>query len=255
MSKVRGYLLTSLSTILVCVILGIVFVPMFVRDAIDTAMAKHVEEVASKESEVVVTNNSTGTETTLSTGGERNITTEDGKDITYHIPTDHYDITDSYFELLSTGTGMSITDDATVICGNTPTVADATQSVTATPYSSLYSVFTSLYGEEVLLEDIYTPAYTLHSSGTLPTELPLNYTAEVYGDTIKHDGVTYTVYNVNYDDDQTDYTVAEPEEVIVHVQQLTAFSDTNDVIEISVFDANADLEVEYELLKKFITGE
>lgn len=198
------------------------------------------------------------------TGGDWTLTTAQGKEITYHIPAEHYNLTDEYLALVPSSLGLSnaVTAENFLITGDSQSVNTSVDSINIATFSELYNLYEQLYGEAFTqegIEAVYSPAYTYAMQGSIPEDAPENYEIEEL-DSITNGDVTYRVFNVNYDTSYTYTTDADgnaldtPETQTVHTQHLAAYSDTEDAVEIVVYSSDNTPESESKLLDEFING-
>lgn len=194
-------------------------------------------------------------------GGTATITTSDGEIFTYNIPEDHYNITSSYLATVAQVYGVaSVSAPNLIITGDGPSVTDSKGSINASTFSNTKSIYSQIFGQDfdsLPDESVYSPAYEYILNGEIPESADDSYTVKEF-DAIEKDGVTYRVVSVDYDTDYTEYedadgnTIEEPEMNIVHTHNLSAYSDTNDTIELIAYTADNDTDVEYQMLKDFI---
>ncbi|MCM1215002.1 MAG: hypothetical protein NC548_10835 [Lachnospiraceae bacterium] len=192
-------------------------------------------------------------------GGTASITLADGTVLEYNIPSAHYALHDDYLNLVATAYGIStpVVSDNLVVTGNENNVYSSTDAITATTFADIYNIYAQIYGDawsDVEMSELYPPVYEYIQSGEVPETPYLNYAINEV-DTIEKDGVTYRVFEQDYD---TTYTQAaegdtgEVEEVTEHVHQLAAYSDTEDVVEIIVDVESNNTKDAVKLLKEFI---
>lgn len=214
-----------------------------------------------------VTDNTTGEVKTYVAGGEAIIRTTSGEEIPVKIADDQYLISEDYLSILAKGFGTTetIKADNLVITGNKPSVTQSLTSVNAATFNDIFEIYCQIYGEEFRsegVEGIWSPAYTLMHTGSLPEDLPDNYTVEEYGE-ITHNDITWKFYEVNYETDETIYTDAAgnelPEEEvvpnIVHTQFLVAYSDTEDPVEVMCYEENNNTDNQYKMILDFLKVE
>lgn len=251
----------GICTVLSAVSLGVSGYTLSKLDNIDTAVSEQKE--VTTIGDAVVKELPTLTETTPNApkGGTATITTEQGQAFEYTIPSDHYNITSNYLSTVATVYGVdSITAPNIVITGDGESVTDSQCSINASTFSNTRSIYEQIFDKEMLNDpesSVYSPAYGYILNGEAPDGTDESYVFKRLDDIVK-DGVTYKVVTVDYDTDYTVYvdeegnTIENPEKNIVHSHNTSAYSDTEDVIEIIAYTANDDVDKEYDLIKSFI---
>ena len=214
-----------------------------------------------------VVNEDTGEVKTYITGGTATLSTSSGETINLKIADDMYNISNDYLSILAQGFGVSkaVTAPNTVITGNMPSVTQSMTSINAAPFSDIIGIYKQIFGEEYVGEDtsiIWSPAYTMLKTGEFPETLPDNYSCEEVT-TFESNGITWTCFNVSFSTDYTNYYDSDgnpiPEEDIVRnvidTQHLACYSDTEDPIEILVYEENNNVDTELSMVKEFLKME
>lgn len=242
----KTVLVSALVSFLMCVIVGcVVCAVMFNRDKKDDGPVEY------EAGDVLPS----GAIASGETGGTADVTLEDGTVITYTIPDKHYKLHDDYLNLVQQAYGLAtpVTSNNLVVTGNENNVYSSTSAITATTFSDIYNIYKQIYGEswtDVAPEDIYPPIYQYIQSGEVPETPYTNYAINEL-DSIEKDGVTYRVFEQDYDAVGT----ASSENVEVqtnHVHQVAAYSNTSDVVEIIVDVESGRTNDAVKLLKTFI---
>ena len=197
--------------------------------------------------------------------------TDSGEKVHYYTPNGYCSLTDQYLDNLKEYYSASaITSDSMVVVGDAASPYDAKTIINANKLSDTFNMLKQLYGEDFDADEmIEAEALTYTKTGKLPDELPLNYKLEEL-ETYEIDGIKYHTYEVNFD---TEYEVEsdnsdeaaegsvndgqqnekeETKKEIVHTQQISCYSDTEDPIEIIVYQTEFSRENAVKALEEFL---
>lgn len=189
---------------------------------------------------------------------KRTITAGDKK-VTFYAPKKFYSISDQYIYNMGSYYGNTdLKSDSFYVVGDNEVSSSATTVISANTISDIKSIMKQLYGDDYSENSFKEAiALTYMKTGKLPKDAPDNCTVDEL-DKIKVGDVTYSVYEVNYD---TDYKTGEStdnkddtkdETTTVHTQNICAYSDTDDVIEIMVYQEVFDKEKAVSYIKEFV---
>lgn len=222
------------------------------------------KDTAVTDSPVVVESAVTGNQSTVDLGGDRSMILSDGTVLKFNVPDNMYDITAVYLDVLTTSTGAStpIVANNTIITGNAATISESVDSINASTFSDIYNMYVQMYGEEFMsggIESVHTPTYTYMTTGSLPADLDASYSIKEEA-TYKVGDVTYKAYSVSYDTDTTQYYAEDgsllPEDEVVPTSVNTSFlavySDTEDAVEIMIYERENNLDNQLRMLREFI---
>lgn len=221
----------------------------------------------SKPQEVVVNDNATTSDEETEVDKEAKvyetqkkqwtINTTSGEELHFTTPEDMYSLTDQYLENLASYYEMdSVTSDSMIVIGDTTTPYQSNTIINANSLSDVKAILNQVYADEedYKSDDIIdSAAYVYMTTGEIPEDAPDNFEiSEV--DECKSEDVTYKVFKIEYD---TTYEAeGEGEEATtVHTQQLSAYSDTEDAIEIIINQAEFNQEEGIALLHEFLNVE
>lgn len=189
------------------------------------------------------------------------VTLNSGETVNLHTPEDFYSLSDQYMVSLASYYGVDdMTSDSIVVVGDNANTFSSGTIINADSLSDVASMLSQIYGEDVDTDSIVnSEAYTYMTTGELPSDLPLNYEIEEL-DTYTVNGIEFVVYEVNYDteyysSDDTDEDsteIAEVETEVVHTQQISCYSKTEDSLEIIIYQDEFDRDAALSLLKEFL---
>lgn len=179
-----------------------------------------------------------------------------GKELTFNTPETFYSLSDQYVDNLKEYYGVdSININELAVVGDKSSLYDTNTVINASALSTVSSILSEIYGDAFDTEDVVmSEAYTYMTTGSLPEALPLNYKIDEV-DTYTIEGVNFKVYEVNYDTEYVDDTVSENDssgKTTVHTQQLACYSDTEDPIEVILYQTNFNREEAVNYLKEFL---
>lgn len=178
------------------------------------------------------------------------------KELTFNTPDDFYSLSDQYVDNLKEYYSVDEIDAKNlVIVGNNTSLYEASTVINASTLSGVSSMLNQIYDDDFNEEDIISSeAYTYMTTGSLPKELPLNYKIDEVA-TYTIEDVNFIVYEVNYDTEYTNNTVSSNDAgdvTTVHTQQLACYSDTEDAIEIILYQTEFDRENALTYLEQFL---
>ena len=178
------------------------------------------------------------------------------KELTFNTPDGFYSLSDQYVDNLKEYYSADELDSKDlVIVGDNTSLYEASTVINASTLSGVSSMLNQIYGDDFKEEDIiYSEAYTYMTTGSLPKELPLNYKIDEVA-TYTIEDVNFIVYEVNYDTEYTNDTVSSndvEDATTVHTQQLACYSDTEDAIEIILYQTEFDRENALTYLEQFL---
>lgn len=198
--------------------------------------------------------------------------TVDGKKITFYAPKEYYSLTDQYLENMGAYYGNTdVKSDNFYVVGNNQVASSATTLINANTRSDVKELMKQLYPDFNEDEMSEAPAYEYMTKGKIPENAPDNFEIEELG-TFKVDGVTYKVYHNSYDttyevgdspesasddfksegEDKDKEKTEKPKTEVVHTDEVCAYSDTKDPIEILVYQEVFDKDKALELVKGFV---
>ena len=178
---------------------------------------------------------------------QKQITCDSGEVLNVYIPEGYNDITKNYNTLHKESIGydgdLDLRQD--LVIGDGVDVPSSTTTVYAEVYSSIAHMYEQIYSDfskDDDLGDIYSATVKYHKNGTLPDDDSryLNFKIDKLED-FTASGINFTLYKVYYDNDYTQYydvsgnEIANPEKKIEPTNCLTAVSDTDDVIEVTIY--------------------
>lgn len=181
----------------------------------------------------------------------------DDKELTFNTPEGFYSLSDQYLENISEYYGVeNLTSDTIAMMGDNSELYSSNTVISVDVISDVANIMKQIYGDDFNEDELVTSeAYTYMTTGELGDDLPLNFEIDEVG-TYEVDGVTFKSYNVQYD---TEYATSESvsenatEDVTtVHTQQLVCYSDTEDPIEIVIYQTNFNREEAVNYLKEFL---
>lgn len=192
----------------------------------------------------------------------------DGKKITLYAPKGYYSITDQYLANMGSYYGKTdLKSDSFYVVGNNEISSSATKVINANKLSDVKNLLKQLYGDEYKDDEVKEAfAVTYMKTGKIPKDAPDSYKIDEL-DKFKVNGVTFTVYEINYDttydisDDGTNATESDSKSKkdkdskkteTVHTQEICAYSDTEDILEIVLYQEVFDKEVALKDIKAFL---
>lgn len=185
---------------------------------------------------------------------------ENGPVVKFKTPENFYSLSDQYLENLTKSYSIpEVTSDDMIVVGDNSEATKCGTVINACTFSGLKDILKQVYGdeynEETMLE---AEAYTYMKTGKLPEELPLNYTIKELATFVKDD-ITYKAYEVNYDTEyeapSEDTESTETSTETIHTTQVSCYSDTEDAIEIVLYQSEYDSKKALDVLGEFIGTE
>ena len=186
---------------------------------------------------------------------EWEINTASGESLHYTTIDGWFSLSDQYVDSLASYYNIDV-DETNLICiGNNAAQYSSTATINATTLSKLHEMLSIMYAgnTDVNVDDIqYSEAYIYMTTGELPEDVGDSFTIEEK-DTIVSNGITYRSFLVGYDTEYyTDDTMTET--TVIHTDELMAYSDTEDAVEIVVYMAEWDTDAAVGYLRNFIEG-
>ncbi len=186
--------------------------------------------------------------------------TVDNKKLTFHAPSDYYSITDQYLDNMGAYYGKEgLKSDSFYVVGNNQVSSSATKVINANKLSDVKNILKQLYGNEYKEDQVKEAvAVTYMKTGKLPKDLPDNYKIKELDKIKVAGGITFTVYEVNYDTtyDLSDKNSGKKSEKgkkqKVHTQEICAYSDTDDIVEIVLYQEVFDKAAALKDIKAFL---
>lgn len=182
---------------------------------------------------------------------EWEVETSDGATLKFYTPEGWYSLADQYADGLTEYYGVELTDVGVSCVGNAKDQYQATSIINSRPLSATAETLKTIYGEEYdETKMLYSSTYNYMKDGTEPEE---GETIEEL-DSITADGHTYRVFVHGY---ATEYYTNEEqtETTTVHTDELLAYSDTEDPVEIICYMAEFDKDELVSKLKEFLGAE
>lgn len=187
--------------------------------------------------------------------------TVDDKKLTFHAPTGYYSITDQYLNNMGAYYGKEdLKSDSFYVVGNNQVSSSATKVINANKLSDVKNILKQLYGNEYKEDQVKEAvAVTYMKTGKLPKDLPDNYKIKELDKIKVAGGITFTVYKVDYDTtydlsdkDATKQTAKGKNKQTVHTQEICAYSDTDDIVEIVLYQEVFDKAEALKDIKAFL---
>lgn len=235
---------------LTAMVLVLVYIFALSPDKVSTDVVESTEVAANVETNVEQNTYNTDIK-------EWNLKTTSGEEIKLYTPDKYYSLSDQYLESLAEYYGLEeIKSDSIAVIGNSTSTYTSDTIINVDTISDVSNMLAQVYGEELTEKDVVeSEAYVYMKTGELPEDVPDNYTIEeVNKYTV--DGVTYTAYEVNYDTTYTneseDDTDTEAESTVVHTQQIACYSDTEDAVEIIIYQESFDRDYAITILKELL---
>lgn len=188
--------------------------------------------------------------------------TVDNKKLTFHAPTGYYSITDQYLANMGAYYGKEdLKSDSFYVVGNNQVSSSATKVINANKLSDVKNILKQLYGKEYKEDQVKEAvAVTYMKTGKLPKDLPDNYKIKELDKIKVAGGITFTVYEINYDttydltdkDSDKQSKKGKKKAETVHSQEICAYSDTDDVVEIVLYQEVFDKAEALKDIKAFL---
>lgn len=183
---------------------------------------------------------------------EWNITADDGEKYHFVTPSGYYSLTDQYVASLQTYYGLTTSESNLICIGDNAQQYASKILINAAPLSKTMEIIRVLYqdDETVNLDEFtFSEAYQYMLSGKV-TEDDTVQLKEL--DSVQSsDGTVYRVFITDRDTEYyTDDTMSATE--TVHSTELSAYTDTEDAIEIIIYMETFNQEQALQLLQEFI---
>ena len=180
------------------------------------------------------------------------VTLSNGKKLNFYTPAGYYSLSDQYLENLANyyKSEAEIKSSSVVVVGDKDTPYASETLINADTISDVSNILSQLYGDEYDASQVTeSEAYVYLKTGKLPDKLPDNYTIDEV-ERVDVDGVTYVVYDINYDNTYKD---EDGKDTVVHTQQLSCYSVTeDDAVEIILYQSEFNKEQALAVLHQFL---
>lgn len=241
----RDFFTGFVSGVALILIFTVFMLPNMVKDVIGTNQTSKADSEEATEEDT-----SADLKMYVTDKKEWAITTDDGATFNFHTPEGWYSLDDQYNDGLIQYYGMDLPSDGIACVGDAKDQYDATFIINARPMSDVKTVLQTIYGEDYSDEEmLYSDTYLYMKDGTEPEGSTIE---EL--DSIVADGHTWRVFKHGYDTEYyTDETQSETE--TVHTDELLAYSDGDDTVEVIMFMAEFNQENGIAKLKEFLGAE
>lgn len=191
-----------------------------------------------------------------------NITLSGNEVVKFHTPEDYYDLSEQYSNYIRSYCNLdeSVKLDNTVTVGDADTPAMTNVLICAAPFSDIDIRLQAIYGNEYDAETMLeSDAYMYMKTGIIPEYVPEDYNIEELDSITSDDGITYRFFKIHYTDSY-EYSTGETDEngeavvatATEEINQISAYSDTEDVIEVIGCMTEWDETVLYNKMKEFL---
>lgn len=201
---------------------------------------------------------------------EFSIQTDSGEKFQFNTPEGFYSLSDQYLNNLKDYYSVSsVKSDTMVVVGDSESPYSAKTLINANKLSDVSNMFNQLGYETTEADMLQSEAYVYMTTGELPEELPLNYKIDEV-DKWKVNGVEFVAYEVSYDTEyekeaeetesdekkesgEDEGESSDKKEVeTVHTEEICCYSNTEDPIEIVIYQSEFDKDSAVKYLKEFL---
>lgn len=250
--RLQGFDLTSfLAGSLLSVIVTVAFFECVVikndTHVEDTVVQEMKEDESKADSEVTAYNTQIK---------QFEIKTASGETVYCSTPEGYFSLTDQYIDNLETYYNIDeIKSENMVVVGDSAEPYSSKSVIDANCLSDVKEMLAQVHKDDEGYdpdEVLESEAYTYMKTGKLPENIPDNYRIKEV-DSFKQGDITFRVFKVEYDTDYEGET--EEDKTTVHTEQLAAYSDTEDAVEVILIQESYDQKKGLRDIREFLNAE
>lgn len=172
-----------------------------------------------------------------------------GENFTFYTPSNFYSLTDQYLDSIGDYYDVDkVNSESMFVVGDNKDQTLADTIINMDIMSDLPNVFTQLYKKDYSAKDIeMSSAYTYMKTGEIPDSAEDNFAIDEI-DTFKVGDIEFRTFAVSY---TTTYTDENGDEKQMESKEVDCYSNTDDAIEIIVYQTDYDTDVAVDLIRQF----